>query len=42
MKKVIANKEIDVNEEGYLSDFSQWDKTVAEGIAQECEIPLKW
>ena len=40
MKKVIANKEIDVNEEGYLTDFSQWDKAVAEGIADECSIPL--
>ena len=26
MKKVIAQKEIDVNEEGYLTDFSQWIK----------------
>jgi len=40
MKKVIANKEIDVNEEGYLLDFSQWDKAVGESIASDCDIDL--
>jgi len=40
MKKVIANKEIDVNEEGYLVDFSQWDKEVGKSIADECNIAL--
>ncbi len=40
MKKVIANKEIDVNEEGYLLDFTQWDKEVANSIADECNIDL--
>lgn len=40
MKKVIANKEIDVNEEGYLLDFTQWNKEVANSIAEECDIEL--
>lgn len=40
MKKMIANKEIDVNEEGYLVDFTQWDKTVGQCIADECNIAL--
>lgn len=40
MKKVIANKEIDVNEEGYLVDFTQWDREVGKGIADDCDIAL--
>jgi len=40
MIKVIANKEIDVNEEGYLSDFKQWDKEVGKCIAEECNVDL--
>ena len=40
MKKLIANREIDVNEEGYLTDFSQWDKEIGKGIADECGIDM--
>ncbi|MFI1744867.1 TusE/DsrC/DsvC family sulfur relay protein [Thalassobellus sediminis] len=40
MKKIILNKEIEVNEEGYLLDFNQWDKEVCECIANECDIVL--
>ena len=40
MKKIIANREIDVNEEGYLTDFSQWDREISESIAKECDIDL--
>ncbi len=40
MKKVIANREIDVNEEGYLLDFSQWDKEVGEYLAEEQGISM--
>ena len=40
MKKIIANREIDVNEEGYLVDFKQWDREVSECIAGECEIVM--
>ncbi len=31
---------INRNEEGYLTDFSQWNKEVATNIAKECEIDL--
>ncbi|SRX55900.1 TusE/DsrC/DsvC family sulfur relay protein [Aequorivita sp. CIP111184] len=40
MKKVLANKEIDVNEEGYLLDFTQWNKEVGNSLAEECDIVL--
>ena len=40
MKKIIAQKEIDVNEEGYLLDFSQWDKEVGKCLAEENDIDL--
>jgi len=40
MEKVIAGKNIAVNAEGYLTDFSQWDKNVAIEIAKESNIEL--
>jgi tRNA 2-thiouridine synthesizing protein E len=40
MKKVLANREIDVNEEGYLVDFTQWDREVCECIAGECNVVM--
>ena len=40
MKKVLANKEIDFNDEGYLVDFTQWDREVCECIAGECDIVM--
>ena len=40
MKTVIANKEIEVNEEGYLLDFSQWSKEVGESLAEEQGITM--
>ena len=40
MKKTVANKEIDVNEEGYLLDFSQWNKDIGETLATEQEINM--
>ena len=40
MKKVIGTKEIDVNEEGYLTDFTQWDKEIGKCLADECEIAM--
>ncbi len=39
-QKVIANKTVDVNEEGYMTDPSQWDKEIAAAIAQEIGIEL--
>ena len=38
--KLIAGKEIDVNEEGYLTEPSQWTKEIAEEIAKEEGITL--
>lgn len=40
MEKIIAGKNIAVNEEGYLTDFSQWDKSVGEALATEETIAL--
>lgn len=40
MEKVIAGKNINVNDEGYLTDFSQWDKGVGEELAKESEIEM--
>lgn len=40
MEKVIAGKTIAVNEEGYLTDFKQWDKSIADELATEAEISL--
>lgn len=40
MVKELSNKIINVNEEGYLTDFSQWDPSVAEAIALEEGITL--
>ncbi len=37
---VIAGKTVDVNEEGYMTDPSQWDKEIAETIAKEIGIEL--
>lgn len=40
MEKIIAQKAVNVTEEGYLTDFSQWDKEVAAEIAKEQEIEM--
>lgn len=40
MEKMIAGKNITVNEEGYLKDFSQWDESVGEAIASEAKVGL--
>jgi TusE/DsrC/DsvC family sulfur relay protein len=40
MEKTIAGKTITVNEEGYLTNFSQWDNQVGEEIAKEARITL--
>jgi len=36
----IANKMVDVTQEGYLTDPSQWDKDIATAIAAELNINL--
>ena len=40
MEKTIAGKTITVNEEGYLTNFSQWDQQVGEAIAAEAGLAL--
>jgi len=40
MKKTIAGKEVEIDEEGYLVDSPQWDKDVAQEIAKELNIEL--
>lgn len=40
MEKTIAGKTINVNEEGYLTNFNEWGKDVAEEIAKEANITL--
>ena len=40
MEKTIASKSVAVNEEGYLTDFKQWDESIAKELAAEAEISL--
>ena len=40
MKKQIGNSTIDVNEEGFMTNFSQWNKEIGEELAKESEIRL--
>jgi len=40
MESTIAGKTITVNQEGYLTDFSQWTKEVGESIAADANITL--
>jgi tRNA 2-thiouridine synthesizing protein E len=40
MKKVIANQEIDLNDEGYLLDFKQWTREIGEELAKEQGIEM--
>jgi tRNA 2-thiouridine synthesizing protein E len=40
MEKVIAGASIQVNEEGYLTDFSQWNKEIGTELAQEADIAM--
>ena len=39
-QKQINEATIDVNEEGYLTDHSQWNRDIAAGLAQEVGITL--
>lgn len=40
MEKMILGNAIAVNEEGYLTDFSQWTNEIANEIAAEANINL--
>lgn len=39
MTKTIAGQTVDVNEEGYLTQMSQWNEAIAAAIAAEEGIP---
>lgn len=41
MEKVIAGQTIQVNEEGYLTDFKQWNKEVGAEIANDANIQME-
>ena len=40
MEKIIAQKTVQVNEEGYMTNFSEWNKEIGEEIAKENNITL--
>ena len=40
MEKEIAGKMIKVNDEGYLTDFSQWTKEIGDAIAAEDNVTM--
>ena len=40
MEKSLAGKTIQVNEEGYLTNFSEWNREIGEAIAAENSIHL--
>ena len=40
MKKVVANHEIEVNDEGYLLNFEEWSKEIAIELAKENGIEM--
>lgn len=40
MDKEIAGKVVDVTEEGYLTDPSQWNEEIAKALADELDIEL--
>ena len=40
MEKTIANTTVEVTEQGYLTDFSQWTKEIGTEIAKEKGIDL--
>ncbi len=40
MEKTIAGATVHVNEEGYLTDFSEWNQQIGTGLAQEADITM--
>jgi tRNA 2-thiouridine synthesizing protein E len=40
MEKTVAGKTINVNEEGFMTDFNQWTKEIGEALATENDIAL--
>lgn len=40
MEKLIAGKSVQVNEEGYLTNFSEWNKEIGEALALDAQVAL--
>lgn len=40
MEKQILGRIIDVNEEGFMSDFHQWNREIGEALAEENGVEL--
>jgi dissimilatory sulfite reductase related protein len=40
MEKTIAGKTIAVNEEGYMTNFGEWNKEIGEELAKEAQLDL--
>jgi tRNA 2-thiouridine synthesizing protein E len=40
MERTIAGKTIVVNDEGFMTDFKQWDPSIGEALAAENDIAL--
>ncbi len=40
MEKTIAGKTIDVNEEGYMTNYKQWSREIGEALATEAGINM--
>ncbi|MFT4737049.1 MAG: TusE/DsrC/DsvC family sulfur relay protein [Cyclobacteriaceae bacterium] len=40
MEALIANRPVNVNEQGYLTDMNEWDREIARSIATEESIDL--
>ncbi len=40
MEKSIAGKTINVNDEGFMTNFSEWNKEIGEELAKEANISL--
>lgn len=40
MEKIIGGTNVSINEEGYLTDFKQWNKTIGEELAREANVPM--
>lgn len=40
MEKTIAGKTIDVNEEGYMTNYKQWSREIGEALAGEANVAM--
>lgn len=36
----VAGKQVDVNEEGFLTKYDQWDEEIAKALAKQIEIEM--